>query len=181
MANKTIASTTQQDGKAKELVVDARFVMRSYEQKDDKGNKTTKEYLSFELIEPFGSDELFKDVPLKAKWDKYDEKTNRLVRPDRVFEYMSYYARKALRSAPEVHVKVTIKPVKYKSKKSGDMVTYAAMFADPTFVELEEEKAVEVVVKGAQLAIDFELLAGKALGIKFTSNPDPYDSGLMDD
>ena len=181
MANKTTTPTTQQDGKAKELVVDARFVMRSYQKSDDKGNKTDVPYLSFELIEPFGSDELFKDVPLKAKWDKYDDKTNRLVRPDRVFEYMSYYARKALRTAPEVPVKVTIKPITYPSKKKNQMVTYAGMFADPTFVELADERPVEVVVKGAQFAIDFELLAGRALGIKFTPNADPYDSGLMDD
>ena len=53
------------------------------------------------------------------------------------------------------------------------------MYAAPTFVELEDEKPVEVVVKGANNANIFNLLAGKALGIKFTSrNTDEGDIGL---
>ena len=178
MANKT-TQTTQEA--VRKLEVKARFIMRNYEQKDDNGNKTTKDYLSFELVEPFGPEELLKDVPLKAKWDKYDEKTGRLVRPDRVFSNMSYYARKALRTAPEIPVRVTIEPVTYKSKKTGDMVKYAAIFAEPTFTELEDERPVEMVVKGAQAAMDFALLAGKALGITVKPKDDDDDTGLMSD
>ena len=89
--NKT--TTTAQD-KPNELVADARFVMRSYEQTDKSGNTVKKEYVGFELVDPFG-DEDFRDVALKAKWDKYDDKSNRLVRPDRVFGLMKYFARKA--------------------------------------------------------------------------------------
>ena len=176
MANQKTSTT---EATVKKLVVDARFIMRNFEQKDDNGNKTTRDYLSFELIEPFGAEELLKDVALKAKWDKYDDK-NRLVRPDRVFSNMSYYARKALRTAPEIPVKVTIEPVTYKSKKSNEMVTYAAIFAEPTFKELEDEKPVEMVVKGAQAAMDFALLAGKALCIKVKPKDDDDDIGLMD-
>ncbi len=178
MANNTQQTTavTQNDGEAKQLVVDARFIMRSYEDKD----KVNREYLSFELINPFGDEEMFQNIALKAKWDKYDEKTGRLTRPDRVFGYMSYYAKKALRTMPDVCVKVTIKPVNYKSKKTGAMVTYPAMFAAPTFAELEDERPVEVVVKGANDSNTFDLLAGKALGIKFASRDkvDDEDIGL---
>ena len=170
------ATVTQNDGEAKELVVDARFVMRSYEDKDKKAH----EYLSFELVNPFGDEEIFQDIPLKAKWDKFDEKTGRLTRPDRVFGYMSYYARKMLRTMSEVPVKVTITPVTYKSKRNGVMVTYPAMYANPTFAELSEERPVEVVVKAANDANTFDLLAGKALGIKFAPRErvDDEDIGL---
>ena len=161
MANKT---TTQQEA-VKELVVDARFVMRSFEQ-DGK----EQEFLSFELIDPF-NDEDFRNIALKAKWDKYDEK-NRLVRPDRVFSCMKFYAKKALRTSDEIPVKVTIKPVTYKNKKTSKMVTYAAMFAEPTFVELEDERPVEIVIKGADNNNIFSLLAGKALGIAVSSKDD---------
>lgn len=176
MANQKTSTT---EAVVKELVVKARFIMREFEQKDDNGNKTTREYLSFELIEPFGPEELLKDVALKAKWDKYDEK-NRLVRPDRVFSNMSYYARKALRKAPEVPVTVKIRPVTYQSSKTKEMVSYAGIFADPTFTELEDEKPVEMVVKGAQVAMDFALLAGNALGIKYKPKHDDDPYGLMD-
>lgn len=174
--NQQTAAVTQNDGESKELVVDARFITRSYEDKD----KVNREYLSFELVNPFGSEEIFQDIPLKAKWDKFDEKTGRLTRPDRVFGYMSYYARKALRTNSEVPVKVTIKSVKYKSKKTGQMVTYPAMYANPTFAELEDERPVEVVVKGANDANTFDLLAGKALGIRFSPRErvDDEDIGL---
>lgn len=167
-------TTEVKNDELKELEVDARFVMRSY----DKDGKDV-EYIAFELIDPF-NDVDFRDIGLKAKWDKYDDK-NRLVRPDRVFGYMTYYAKKALRTASEVPVKVTIKPVKYKSKKTGEYVTYAAMYAEPTFVELSEERPVEVVVKGAMPSNIFGLLASKALGIKLTakSEIDPDDIGLM--
>lgn len=180
MANNKTTTAVQQD-EIKELVVDARFVMRSYEQTDKNGNTVEKEYISFELIDPFG-DEDFRGVALKAKWDKYDEKTNRLVRPDRVFGLMKYFARKALRQNPEVPVKVTVKPFKYKSKRSGEMVTYPAMFAAPTFVDLEDERPVEVVVKGADEANTFNFLAGKRLGILFTQRElsDYEDIGLGD-
>lgn len=181
MANNKTTTAVQQD-EIKELVVEARFVMRSYEQTDKNGNTVEKEYISFELVDPFG-DEDFRGVALKAKWDKYDEKTNRLVRPDRVFGLMKYFARKALRQNPEVRVSVTIRPVKYKSKRSGEMVTYPAMFAAPTFVDLEDERPVEVVVKGADEANTFNFLAGKRLGISFTQREpaDDYeDIGLGD-
>ena len=163
----------------KELVVDARFIMRSYEREKD-GKKENVEFLAFELVDPFEGED-FKNIALKAKWDKYDDK-NRLVRPDKVFGWMSYYARKALRENPEVPVKVTIKPVRYQSKNTNDWVTYAAMYAEPTFVELEEERPVEVVVKGAMDRNTFELLASKALGIKLTKpvSDDDDDVGLMD-
>ena len=179
MANNKTPTAVQQD--VTELVVEARFVMRSYEQTDKNGNTVEKEYISFELVDPFG-DEDFRGVALKAKWDKYDEKTNRLVRPDRVFGLMKYFARKALRQNPEVPVKVTVKPVKYKSKRSGEMVTYPAMFAAPTFVDLEDERPVEVVVKGADEANTFNFLAGKRLGISFTQRElsDYEDIGLGD-
>lgn len=172
MANKI---TTPENETVKELVVDARFIMRSFKAKDG----TDKEYVSFELMDPF-KDEDFRDIALKAKWDKYDD-NNRLVRPDRVFGYMTFYAKKALRTAPEFRVKVTIKPVTYKSKKTGEMVTCAAMYAEPTFVELEDERPVEVVVKGADNNNIFGLLASKALGIKFSGKGelDPDDIGLM--
>lgn len=171
MANNTI----MQNGKVDELIVDAHFVMRSYEGKDGK----TVEYVAFELIDPF-KDEDFRDVALKAKWDKYDD-NNRLVRPDRVFGYMTYYAKKALRTSPEVPVKVKISSVTYKSKKTNEQVTYAAMFAMPTFAELEDERPVEVVVKGATQNNIFGLLASKALGIKLLpkNELDPDDIGLM--
>ena len=117
MVNQT---TEVKNDELKELEVDARFVMRSY----DKDGKDV-EYVAFELIDPF-NDVDFRDIGLKAKWDKYDDK-NRLVRPDRVFGYMTYYAKKALRTTSEVPVKVIIKPVRYKSKKTGEYVTYAAM------------------------------------------------------
>lgn len=161
-----------------ELVVDARFVMRSFPSKDENGKEVEREFLSFELIDPF-DDEDFRDIALKAKWDKYDDK-NRLVRPDRVFGYMSYYAKKALKTNAEVRVKVTIKPVSYTSKKTKEVVTYPAMFAAPTFVELEDERPVEIVVKGANNANIFGLLAGKALGIKFAPREpsDDDDVGL---
>lgn len=169
MANNKTPEVSQPE--VKELTTDARFVMRSYEQKDDNGNKKEVEFVSFELIDAFG-DEDFKDIALKAKWDKFDDK-NRLVRPDRVFGYMSYYAKKVLRTEPEVRVKITITPVRYKSKKTGDMVTYPAMYAAPTFLELADERPVEVVVKGANNANIFGLLAGKALGIKFSPRENP--------
>ncbi len=177
MANKATAQTTEE---VKELVVEAHFVMDSYEQTDSNGKKVDKEFVAFKLIDPF-NDEDFREISLKAKWDKYDDK-NRLVRPDRVFGWMSYYAKKALRNNPDVKVKVTIKPVTYKSKHSGKMVTYAGMFVDPTFVELEDERPVEVVIKGAANGNTFMLLAGKALGISLTDkdDSDPYDTGLMD-
>ena len=178
MAKNTNTQAVQQnDGEAKKLVVDARFVMRSYEGKDGKDVN----YVSFELVDPF-NDEDFRDVSLKARWDKLDEKTGRLTRPDRVFGWMSFYAQKALRQNAEVPVKVTITPVTYKSKKSGSMVTYPAMYAEPTFTELSDERSVEVVVKGAKEANVFLLLASNALGIRFTprENPDDDDSGLMD-
>ena len=161
--------------KVKELTVDARFIMRSFD-----NNGKAQEYLSFELIDPF-NDEDFKDIALKAKWDRYDDH-NRLVRPDRVFGYMKFYAKKALRTNPEVRVKVTITAVNYKNKKTGQMVTYAALYAEPTFAELEDERPVEVVVKGADQNNIFGLLAGKALGIHVTpkDNDDPEDIGLMD-
>ncbi len=167
-----------QTTEVKELVVDAHFVTHSFEAKDDSGKTETRDYISFELKDPF-NDEDFRDIALKAKWDRYDDK-NRLVRPDRVFGYMTYYAKKALKTTDEVPVKVTIKPVKYKSKRSGEMVTYPAMFAEPTFAELEDERPVEVVVKGANNANIFGLLASKALGIKFTprDNADDDDVGL---
>ena len=62
------------------------------------------------------------------------------------------------------------------------MVTYAALYAEPTFAELEDERPVEVVVKGADQNNIFGLLAGKALGIHVTpkDNDDPEDIGLMD-
>ncbi len=169
--NKT--TVTQQD-EVKELVADARFITRSYKNKDGED----KEYVAFEFVDPF-HDEDFRDVALKAKWDKYDEKTNRLVRPDRVFGWMTFYARKALRQAAEVRVKVTIKPVTYKSKRTGQMVTYPSIFAQPTFLPLEDERPVEVVVKDANRYNDFLLLAGQALGIKFApKEPVDEDYGL---
>lgn len=180
MANNKTTTAVQQD--VTELVVEARFVMRSYDQTDKSGNTVKKEYVGFELVDPFG-DEDFRDVALKAKWNKYDDKSNRLVRPDRVFGLMKYFARKALRQNPEVRVSVTIRPVKYKSKRSGEMVTYPAMFAAPTFVDLEDERPVEVVVKGADEANTFNFLAGKMLGISFTQREpaDDYeDIGLGD-
>ncbi len=163
----------------KELVVDAHFIMRSFDSTDSNGNSSENEYVAFELIDPF-NDEDFRNVALKAKWDKYDDK-NRLVRPDRVFGYMSYYAKKALRTNPEVRVKVTIKPVNYKSKKTGKMVTYPGIFAEPTFVELADERPVEMVVKGAKYNNIFGLLSGQALGIKFASKVemDAEDMGLL--
>ena len=174
MANNTQTTAAEQ---LKELVVDARFVMRSFPSKDDNGKDVEREFLAFELIDPF-NDEDFRDIALKAKWDKFDDK-GRLLRPDGVFGYMSYYAKKALRKAAEVPVKVTIKPVRYRSSKTKEYVTIPAMYAAPTFVELEDEKPVEVVVKGANNANIFNLLAGKALGIKFTSrNTDEGDIGL---
>ncbi len=159
----------------KELTVDARFVMRLFKNKDG----AEIEYVAFEFIDPF-NDVDFQNVALKAKWDKYDDK-NRLVRPDRVFGYMSYYAKKALRTNPEVRVKITIKPVEYKSKRTGKMVTYPGIFAEPTFVELADERPVEMVVKGADNNNIFGLLAGQALGIKFASKDDldPEDLGLL--
>lgn len=181
MANNKITTTAQQD-KLDEFVVDARFIMRSYEQTDKSGKTVKKEYVAFELVDPFG-DEDFRDVALKAKWDKYDDKSNRLLRPDRVFGLMKYFARKALRQNPEVPVKVTIKPVTYKSNRSGVMVTYPAMFAAPTFVDLEDERSVEVVVKGADESNTFNFLAGKKLGITFAPRElvDDYeDIGLGD-
>ena len=66
MANTT---TVTQESKVEELAVDARFIMRSYKDKD--GNDV--EFLAFELINPFGDDEIFQNIALKAKWDKYDE------------------------------------------------------------------------------------------------------------
>ncbi len=174
--------TTTQNDEVKELVVDARFFMDSYEKKDKDGNMIGNvEFVSFELINPFG-DEDFSHVPLKARWDKVDG-NNRVIRADRVFDYMKYYAKKALRTAEEVKVKVMIRPVTYKSKRSGKMVTYPGMFAYPTFIELADEKPVEVVAKGMinglSAANIFGLLAGKALGITFTSNVDPdEDIGL---
>ncbi len=173
-------STTTQNDEVKELVVDARFYMDSYDKTDKDGKKTdTVEFVAFELVDPFGDPD-FSHITLKAKWDKYDDK-NRLVKPDRVFDYMKYYAKKALRSAAEVPVKVTIKPVRYKSKHSGEMVTYPAMFAAPTFVELADERPVEVVIKGASNANIFGHLASRALGIKLTPRePDDDDAGLSD-
>lgn len=171
------ATNVRQQEAVKELVVDARFVLRSFDADDGNGKKISKDYVSFELIDPF-KDEDFRDIALKAKWDKLDDK-GRLVRPDRVFGYMSYYARKELRKAPEVHVKVTIKPITYKNKKTGEFVTYPGMYAAPTFVELEDERPVEVVVKGVINANIFVLLAGKALGISFTSREEnDEDIGL---
>lgn len=177
MANNK-STTAEQQTKVNELVVDAHFVLRSFDAKDDNGKAETRDYLSFELMDPF-KDEDFQDIALKAKWDKFDDK-NRLVRPDPVFSYMGYYAKKALKTAAEVRVKVTIKAVTYKSKKTGKTVIYPAMFADPTFAELEDERPVEVVVKGANNANIFGLLASKALGIKFTTrdDSDPDDVGL---
>ena len=67
MANNKITTTAQQD-KLDEFVVDARFIMRSYEQTDKSGKTVKKEYVAFELVDPFG-DEDFRDVALKAKWD----------------------------------------------------------------------------------------------------------------
>lgn len=171
--NKT---TEVRNDEVKELIVDARFVLRSFQAED----KTEHEFLAFELIDAF-KDEDFRNIALKAKWDKFDPKTGKLVRPDRVFGYMSYYAKKALKTSPEVRVKVTLKPVTYKNKKTSKMFTYVGMFADPTFIELKDEKPVEVVVKGANDRNTFELLAGKALGVKYTSNDDEaddYDVGL---
>ena len=180
MANNKTTTAVQQD--VTEVVVEARFVMRSYDQTDKSGNTVKKEYVGFELVDPFG-DEDFRDVALKAKWDKYDDKSNRLVRPDRVFGLMKYFARKPPRKNPEGRGSVTIRPVKYKSKRSGEMVTYPAMFAAPTFVDLEDERPVEVVVKGADEANTFNFLAGKRLGISFTQREpaDDYeDIGLGD-
>ncbi len=170
-----VNNQTTQTNATNEIVVDAHFVTRTFTGKDGKEN----EYVSFELIDPF-DDEDFRDVALKAKWDKYDD-NNRLVRPDKVFGYMSYYAKKALRTQEDVKVKVTIKPVTYKSKKTNELVTYAAMYANPTFVELEDERPVEVVVKGATQNNIFGLLAGKKLGIKVTGKTDidPDDIGLL--
>lgn len=171
MANKAIA---QEQSTIDELVVDARFVMRSYERKDKDGRVIDKqEYVSFELIDPF-NDEDFTDVVLKAKWDRYDDK-NRLVRPDRVFGYMTYYAKKLLRTVPEIPVKVTIRPVSYINKKK-EKVVYAGMFAAPTFVELDGERDVEVMAKLAQDNNIFGLLAGKALGITITGKVDNEDA-----
>lgn len=162
---------TNQQQVSNELIVDARFVTKSFDSKD--GSK--HEYVAFELINPF-DDEDFCNVALKAKWDKYDDNTGRLVRPDRVFGYMTYLAKKALRTAPEVPVKVTIKTVEYKSKKTQKTVKSPAMFAEPTFAELSDERPVEVVIKGADNANIFGLLAGRALGIKYTLE----DIGLTD-
>ena len=176
MANKN--STPVQNEAVKELVVNAHFVMRSF--KADDGDR---DFLSFELIDAF-KDEDFRDIVLKAKWDKYDEKTGKLVRPDRVFGRMSFYAKKALRTAPEVPVKVTIKAVKYPNKKTKKEVTYAGIFAEPTFVELEDEGPVELVVKNANDRNIFEMLAGQVLGIKITrkdDEDDPTDIGLKMD
>ena len=56
------------------------------------------------------------------------------------------------------------------------------MFAAPTFVDLEDERPVEVVVKGADEANTFNFLAGKRLGISFTQRElsDYEDIGLGD-
>lgn len=174
MANKK--STPVQNKAVKELVVDAHFVMHLFTADDG----VEREFLSFELIDPF-NDKDFCNVVLKAKWDKYDDKTGKIVRPDRVFGRMGFYAKKTLRTAEEVPVKVTIKPVTYKNKKTQKMITYAGLFADPTFVELEDEGCVELVVKNANDRNIFEMLAGKALGIKITrkdDEDDPTDIGL---
>lgn len=170
MANQTTA-------KVNAIEVDARFVMRSFEGNDGK----MQEYLSFELIDAF-NDPDFRDIALKAKWDKYDDH-NRLVRPDRVFGYMRFYAKKALRTNPEVRVKVLIYPVTYKSKRTGQSVTYPGIFADPTFSEIDDQQPVELVVKGADNNNTFGLLASKALGIKLTpkDDGDPDDFGLSPD
>ena len=178
MANNKTPEVRQNDGEAKELVVDARFIMRSYEKKQDDGSKSLVEYLSFEFINPFGDDEDFQDVQLKAKWEKHDAKTGRLTRPDRVFGWMSYYAKKALRTAQDFRVKATIKAVTYKSKRNGAMVTYPAIFVDPTFVELQDERPVEVVVKDVENANYFLLLAGNALGIRFSSREELNDEDI---
>lgn len=175
MANNKTTTTEVNDG-VKTLTVDAKFVMSSFERKD--GMK--QEYAELILIEPFKNEEL-KNLTLAAKWDVYD-KFNRLIRSDRVFDCMKYYAKKALRNVPEVPVKVTIKPVSYKSKKTGMTVTYPAMYVDPTFVELEDEFPVEVVVKSPEDSNVFFMLACKALGIKFTpkEESDDADIGLVD-
>ena len=180
MANNKQTTVEEQKAAVKQLVVDAKFVMRSYDTKDDNGNNVKREFVSFELVDAF-NDEDFRDIALKAKWDKYDDK-NRLVRPDRVFGWMSYYAKKVLKTASEVPVKVTIKPITYKSKRTSEMVTYPAMFAAPTFSELADERPVEVVVKGANNANIFLLLAGNALGISFSARntDDDDDVGLGD-
>lgn len=172
----TNKTTPVQNEAVKELVVDAHFVKHSFTADDG----AEREFLSFELINAFNDDD-FRDIVLKAKWDKYDDKTGKLVRPDRVFGYMGFYAKKALRTSPEVSVKVTIKPVTYFNKTSKKSVTYAGIFADPTFTELEDEKPVELVVKNANDRNIFELLAGKTLGIKFMpkdDEDDPNDIGL---
>ena len=175
MANNKTTTAVQQD-EIKELVVDGQFVMCSFKRKDG----SEKPYAGLKLIEPFPG-ELFKNVELKAKWDKVDD-YGRLVRPDRVFGYMKYYAEKALRTVSEILVKITIKLVKYKSKRTGETVTYPAMFVDPTFVELEDEGPVEVLVRDVEERNKFELLAGKALGIKKISRElsDYEDIGLGD-
>lgn len=176
MANNKTTTAAQQD-KLDELVVDARFIMHSFKRKD--GSET--KYARLDLISPFPGESL-ENVELKAKWDKFDD-YNRLVRPDRVFGYMKYYAEKALRIASEIPVKVTIKPVTYKSNRLGVMVTYPAMFVAPTFAELEDERPVEVLVRDVSERNIFELLASKALGIKTTTREpaDDYeDIGLGD-
>ncbi len=170
MVNNNKAAT-----EVKELTVDAKFVMGSFERRD--GMK--QEYAELILIEPFKNEEL-KNLILAAKWDVYD-KFNRLIRSDRVFDCMKYYAKKALRNVPELPVKVTIKPVTYKSRKTGQMVTYPAIYVDPTFVELEEERPVEVIVKDSADSNVFFMLACKALGIEFGSKDVDYDDiGLPD-
>lgn len=172
--NKT--TTTEVNCGVKSLTVDAHFVMGSYKKRDG----TEVPTVNLKLINPFNDDD-FVEIELKAKWDKRDE-NGRVIQVDRVYGLMEYYAKKALRTASEIKVKVTITPERYKSKKTGNWITVAAIYADPTFPELEHEKSARMVVKDVKEDNTFGFLAGKALGITVTPKEDPDDTdvGLMD-
>ena len=173
-------ATTEVNDGVKTLTIDAHFVMGSYKRKDG----TEVSTVNLKLIKPFQGEDL-EEVELKAKWDKRDENTGRVIQVDRVYGLMEYYAGKALKTVPEVPVKVTVTPERYKSKKTGNWVTVAAIYADPTFPELEDEKSARMVVKDVREDNTFGFLAGKALGITITPKEMPGDDdvgdvGLMD-
>ena len=157
------ATTTEVNDGVKTLTLDAHFVMGSYKRKDG----TEVPTVNLKLIKPFPDEDL-EEVELKAKWDKRDESSGRVIQVDRVYGLMEYYAKKALKTVPEVRVKVTVVPERYKSKRSGNWITVAAIYADPTFPELEHEKSARMVIKDVREDNTFGFLAGNALGIRVT-------------
>ncbi len=131
---------------SKELI--AKILIDSFETDE----KEMREYLAIRLPDPFG-DEDFVNVAIAPKWE--DDES--------VFKY---YAKKALRTEPEIEFPVTLKVLEYKNKKKNKTVRYAGLIGISPF----NGRELEFRIKSKEKAAVFTELAGKLLGLDISQS-----------